>query len=177
MLWVEQPVGTGFSQGEPNINVRNSVLAKIQRTNVVMLRTRPNSPHNLSDSCSNSLMSLLSSRRRSFILQEKACVLCASIFNLSLIFLFSMLGCICPVGVFVRRAESAHMIGLSDIADYMFSHPTLLNLKVQGMWLASRMFVQHICLLLHWDDDDSQLFLPRMPFRRKCLLWTLYTRI
>jgi len=32
------------------------------------------------------------------------------------------------------------MTGLSDIADYMFSNPTLLNLTVQGMWLASRMF-------------------------------------
>jgi hypothetical protein len=68
------------------------------------------------------------------------------------------------------------MIGLSDIADYMFSHPTLLDLKVQGMWLASRMFVQHICLLLHRDYDDSQLLLPRMSLI-KCLLWTLYTRI
>jgi len=38
------------------------------------------------------------------------------------------------------------MIGLSDIADYMFSHPTLLNLKVQGMWLASRMFVLNFFL-------------------------------
>jgi hypothetical protein len=88
-----------------------------------------------------------------------------------------MLGCICPVRFLVRRAESVHMIGLLDIADYMFSHPTLLNLQVQGMWLASRMFVLHIYLLLHRDDDDSQLFLPRMSFRFKHLLWTLYTRI
>ena len=68
------------------------------------------------------------------------------------------------------------MIGLSDIADYMFSHPTLLNLKVQGMWLASRMFVRNF-FLLHPDDDDLQLFLPWMLFRCRFLLWTLYTRI
>ena len=28
MLWVEQPVGTGFSQGVPNIHVRNVSLVK-----------------------------------------------------------------------------------------------------------------------------------------------------
>lgn len=62
------------------------------------------------------------------------------------------------------------MIGLSDIADYMFSHPTLLDMKVQGIWLASRKLVQHIYRLHHRDDRNSQLFLPRMLFRCKCLL-------
>lgn len=56
-------------------------------------------------------------------------------------FLFSMPGSIYPVGFFVQRVESVHMNCLSVIADYMFSHPTLLDLKVQGMWLASRKFV------------------------------------
>jgi hypothetical protein len=88
-----------------------------------------------------------------------------------------MLGRIYPVGFFVLRAEFIHMIGLLDIADYMFSHPTLLNKNVSGMYLASRMFIQHISLLLHQDDDGSQLFLLRMSFRCKCLLCTLYTRI
>jgi hypothetical protein len=65
----------------------------------------------------------------------------------------------------VQCAESVHMICLSVIADYMFSHPTLLNLKVQGMWLASRMFVQQIRVLLRRDDGDSQLLLARMSLR------------
>jgi Serine carboxypeptidase len=30
MLWVDQPVGTGFSEGVPDIHVRDSVFAKIR---------------------------------------------------------------------------------------------------------------------------------------------------
>lgn len=88
-----------------------------------------------------------------------------------------MPGSIYLVSVFVQRAESVHMNCLSDIADYMFSHPTLLNLKVQGMWLASRTFVEHIHILPRRDDDDSQLFLVTLSFRWKQLLWILCTII
>jgi len=43
------------------------------------------------------------------------------------------------------RRYSLICLGISDIADYIYSNPTLLDLSVQGIWLASRMVVQHLC--------------------------------
>lgn len=34
---------------------------------------------------------------------------------------------------------------IPDITDYIYSNPTLLDLCVQGIWLASRMVVQPLC--------------------------------
>lgn len=42
------------------------------------------------------------------------------------------------------RRYSLMCPGISDIADYLYSNPTLLDLKVQGLWLASRMVLQHL---------------------------------
>jgi len=55
-----------------------------------------------------------------------------------------MLEPICHVGFPFRQAIFANMSGHLDIADYIYSNPTLLDLKVQGLWLASRMVVQHL---------------------------------
>jgi hypothetical protein len=74
---LNSPSGQGF----PRVN-RTSMFATVSsprfnELNIVMRRTRPNSPRNLSDSCNNSLMSSRNSSERGFILQEKASVLCA----------------------------------------------------------------------------------------------------
>ena len=42
------------------------------------------------------------------------------------------------------RRYSLMCPGISDIADYLYSNPTLLDLKVEGLWLASRMVLQHM---------------------------------
>ena len=177
MLWVEQPVGTGFSQGEPDIHVCNRVLAKIQRANVGDAQNETELAAQLVGFLQQFFNVFAELKTKKFYLTgESVRFVCPDI-NLSLIS-FQYAGMYLPCWFFfVRGAKSVLMIGLSDIADYMFSHPTLLNIKVQGMWLGSRMFVRHICLLLHRDDDDSQLFSPRMSFRCKFLLWTWCTRI
>src|ERR1700730_2839665 len=63
-----------------------------------------------------------------------------------------MLGSICHVGLSVRHTGFVCVTGFSDIADYMFLHPTLLDLKIQGLWLGSRMFFSTF-LFLRWTDD------------------------
>jgi hypothetical protein len=50
-----------------------------------------------------------------------------------------MLDSICPVGrPVVMRTYPSHEI--IDLADYIFSNPNVLDLKVQGIWLGSRMY-------------------------------------
>ncbi|KAI0270300.1 Alpha/Beta hydrolase protein [Russula aff. rugulosa BPL654] len=92
MLWVEQPVGTGFSQGVPNIHNETELAAELV----------------------------------GFMQQ---------FFNV-----FAEL----KGKKFYLAGESYAGEYLPYIADYMFSHPTLLDLKVQGMWLASPILAQDV---------------------------------
>ncbi|KAH9046623.1 Alpha/Beta hydrolase protein [Lactarius hengduanensis] len=85
MLWVEQPVGTGFSQGVPNIHNEIELAAQLVGFFQQFLN----------------IFSELKGKN------------------------FSLTG------------ESYAGLYLPYLADYIFSNPSLLDLKVQGIWLGS----------------------------------------
>ncbi|KAH9997012.1 Alpha/Beta hydrolase protein, partial [Russula vinacea] len=93
MLWVEQPVGTGFSEGVPNIRQNETQLAA-------------------------ELVGFMQQFLNVFAeLKGKK---------------------------FYLTGESYAGIYLPNIADYMFSHPDLLDLKVQAMWLGSPQITEDV---------------------------------
>lgn len=117
MLWVEQPVGTGFSQGEPNIHNETELAAQ--------------------------LVGFLQQFFNVFTeLKEKK---------------------------FYLTGESYAGMYLPYIADYMFSHPTLLDLKVQGMWLASPILAEDVILTQVPSVDFVHKNLNVFPFNQSFL--------
>jgi len=107
VLWIDQPVGTGFSQGEPNIHNETELAAQFV----------------------------------GFMQQFLA--------------IFSELN----GKNFYLTGESYAGLYLPYIADYMFLHPTLLDLKIQGLWLGSPSLI----------EDGIAIQLPAVNFVNKNL--------
>jgi hypothetical protein len=52
---------------------------------------------------------------------------------------------LCAMSVASELCETHRSDWLTDIADYIYSNPNILDLKPQGIWLASRMSGPHFC--------------------------------
>ncbi|KAH9963660.1 Alpha/Beta hydrolase protein [Russula compacta] len=109
MLWVEQPVGTGFSQGVPNIQNETELAAQL----VGFL-------HQFFEVFAEL-------KGKNFYLTGE-----------------SYAGIYLPCQFPRQACEIRSLDWLSDIADYIYSNPNLLDLKVEGLWLGSPAFSETV---------------------------------
>ncbi|KAF7301018.1 Carboxypeptidase [Mycena indigotica] len=115
MIWIEQPVGTGFSQGTPNIRNEDDLAAQLVGFMGQFLE----------------IFSELKGKKlwisgESFLVRRDVCSM--------------------EVKLFAPRLP-AHRH--TDIANFIYENPTLLDLNLQGIWIADP--------VLGWDVVQDQI--------------------
>jgi hypothetical protein len=118
VLWVEQPVGTGFSQGTPNIQNEDDLSAQLvgfmQQFLEVFSELKGKKLYLTGESVSfpPSLLIYVLTR---FSMREHTCLVGRTLL---------------PLNLSKRPNE--------DIANYIYENPTLLDLSLQGIWISDR---------------------------------------
>jgi hypothetical protein len=137
LLYVEQPVGTGYSLGTPNAQV---IYPSFEIRLMTIKMDSPERsgcgftagwflaaiPRHLLRAEGKELLSFR--RKRKYLITSRLLVLIQA---------NSMRECMC----LVRSALSTWkrtIKSLLDIADYIYSNPTLLDLNLKGIWIADR---------------------------------------
>jgi hypothetical protein len=136
LLYVEQPVGTGYSLGTPNAQV-------IYPSFEIRLMTKIHSPER--NGCGFTAGWFLAAVPRHLLRAEGKELLSywrkrKYLITSSLLVLIqtnSMRECMCRVRIALSAWKRVTKY-LSDIADYIYSNPTLLDLKLKGIWIADR---------------------------------------
>lgn len=118
VLWVEQPVGTGFSQGTPNIQNEDDLSAQLvgfmQQFLEVFAELKGKKLYLTGESVSfpQGLFIYVLTR---FSMREHTCLVGRTLL---------------PLNLSKRPNE--------DIANYIYENPTLLDLSLQGIWISDR---------------------------------------
>jgi carboxypeptidase D len=120
MLYVEQPVGTGFSQGTPNITSEDDLAAQLvgflQQFLEVFTEVKGKKFWLTGESVCVSLVGIDRVLTRGHLVRGPVCALCVSA---------------------IRHAYMRLKFG-PDIANYIYEHPSALALSLQGIWISDR---------------------------------------
>ncbi|KAG8806089.1 hypothetical protein FRC17_005184 [Serendipita sp. 399] len=133
----EQPVGTGYSLGTPTAQNETDVAAQLV-------------------GFFQQFLNIFSE------LKGKKLYLGGE--SLTLFTIFSMQECMSPVGPAGSTADPS--LTIVDLADYIYSHPRALDLKLKGIWIADRAYyeigspllsLRSPLAVLGWDVVQNQI--------------------